>query len=470
MLKYKDFIKNTGYEGILTLGEILCTIERDQYGRVKYVPGDGVGVEGSGPIGWLSETQITPHTKLFHFLVIGRYIPEDDDYEIFESIGKGTAIGRLSWYAGSKYMVFRINDANYMALGEMAIERASVFGRRHYDYALYVKLFAWALGYWKKELATGHWPPRPVRPEQIPYKTDRDFICIELYFAIWNLVGRRIRAHGHAPVPGEVIDAVNRGRLVVIDQHDGEEEAWRKPRKTITPPVWATLGKAAEHITRGDLVGLSEDGLVRIVKAGPPAEQEGRMAERFNEERAKILDKSIMGEPGILWDGGKLAELLCQVFGLSPDDVFRLTVDAQVGEAARITTYGYAKTTEGKLFKLKQYAINYTAKSKVSPPPKKFISGLDMIARPKGQKRNKIHIYRQPHGYPIRLCDWVYEEQEDIDIIFYGRGDTTLKNLLFSSGYLEQNQVCLHCWRVLLGERKSFGMENHGHGKGAPAP
>lgn len=434
------------------MGEILCTIERDQYGRVKYVPGDGVGVEGSGPIGWLSKTQITPHTKLFHFLVIGQYIPEDDDYVVFESIGKGTAVGRLSWYVGSKYTVFRMNDPNYLALGELAVERASIFGRRHYDYMLYVKVFAWALGYWTKELATGHWPPRPVRPEQIPYKTDRDFICIELYFAIWNLVGRRIRAHGHAPVPGEVIDAVNRGRLVIIDQHNGDEEGWREPRVTIKPPVWATLGKAAEHITRGDLVGLSADGLVRVVKAAPPIEPEEHLKTRFQEVQAKKIETEIMGEPGVIWDGGKLAEMLCQVFDISPADVYRVNVDARVGEVARVTAYGYAKTTEGKLDKLKSYALHYTIEPDVPPPPRS-LPGPDFVARPKGQKRNKNHVYRQPYGYPIRLCDWTEADPEALDVAFVKDVDagTNLKNFLFS--IIGKKPVCAHCWAIVKGDR-----------------
>jgi hypothetical protein len=408
---------------------MLCTIKRDEFRRVIYVPGDGVGVVGGGPMGWLSESQITPHTKLFHFFVIGDYIAEDDDYVILESIGKGTAVGRLSWYADKRYTVFRMNDPNFAALGELAAERASVFGRRHYDYALYVKLFAWALGYWTKELATGHWPPRPVRPEQIPYKTDRDFICIELYFAIWNLVGRRIRAHGHAPVPGEVIDAVHRGRLVVIDHHNGNKEAWRTPRGTIKPPSWATLGKAGENITRGDLVGLGTDGLVYSTREEHDVEM--------------LLLPGAVVKPSVSIGGGVPAGM-------------------KVPEAVTTTN------AEGTGYQQREPSEEFEA----AMNKRKFEQqGPDLVARQLGQKRNKIHVYRQPFGYPIRLCDWTHQEPESLAVLHTRGPNMTLKQYLDEhTRFLDEGQVCLHCWHVLIGDRTSVGMDNHGRGKGAPTP
>lgn len=368
-----------------------CTIERDRLGRVFYRAGDGVGVVGSGPLDWLSENAITPKTKLFHFFVLGDYIEEDDDYVILESIGKGTAVGRLSWYSTKQYTVFRMNDPDYVALGKLAAERASIFGRRHYDYALYLKLFTWAAGYWLKEIATGHIPPRPARPDMIPYKTDRDFICIELYFAIWNLVGRRIRAHGHAPVPAEVILAVKRGTLAVIDYHNGDAEEWRTPRGVDRRP-WATLGRAGEDIKKDVLVALGTDGLIRPAAIVEPEIVDGEL-------KAVAL-------PG-----------------------------ATVGDA------------------------------------RKREPGPDLVAIQRGQRRNKIHVYRQPFGYPIRLCDCVAQDKEDINIVHTSGQNMTLKQFISEhTRYLDTGRMCLHCWRVLLGERTSVGMDNHGHGKGAPLP
>jgi len=203
----------------------------DKRGRTVYQPGDIVGVKAKGGIiPWLSKNAIVPQTDLFHFLLIGDQV--GDDYEILESIGKGVAVGRLSWYKDREYTVFRVNTPNSLALGEKVMRFASKFGRHSYDWKLYVRIFAWALGYWLKEIAKLHFPPRPVYPTMIPYKSDQDFICIELVFEAWRNVlpgngGVRIREHGHAPVPAEMILAQERGDLYVIDQHDGNPDTWR---------------------------------------------------------------------------------------------------------------------------------------------------------------------------------------------------------------------------------------------------
>lgn len=224
----------------------------DERGRVIYQPGDIVGVVGGkGPLTWLSYHAIAPQTDLFHFLLIGDRIGTED-YEILESIGKGTAVGRLSWYKKRQYIVFRVNFENVAYMGKLAVTLASKFGRRRYDWKLYVKIFAWALGYWLKEIATLHIPPRPVYPTQIPYKTDRDFICIELVFEAWKQVGFRIRKHGHAPVPAEVILARDRGDLEAIDSHDGNPATWR----TMKSPLFTAARQIIEERkARGDIVG-----------------------------------------------------------------------------------------------------------------------------------------------------------------------------------------------------------------------
>ena len=387
--------------------EMKCTIERDRLGRVIYRAGDGVGVYGSGPLDWLSENAVTPHTKLFHFFVIGDYIEEDDDYVILESIGKGTAVGRLSWYAGKQYTVFRMNDPDYVALGKLAAERASIFGRRHYDYALYLKLFTWAAGYWTKELATGHFPPRAVRTDQIPYKTDHDFICIELYFAIWNLVGRRIRAHGHAPMPAEVINAVKRGTLVVIDSHDGNKSAWRTPRGK-AGLSWVELGKAAEHIEPGDLLALGSDGLVRkAVEPFQATDPESFIKGRIAEERMKEVD---------------------------------------------------AEITEPEIHHI---------------PPVSHDPGPALTGRQGGQSRNRVHLYLQPFGYPIRACDWNAVDRESIEkaeefSVPNPAAGTVVITLAARGG--TGDRICKLCQEIAAGRRASMGSVNHGHGKGAPTP
>ena len=305
----------------------------DERGRVKYQPGDIVGVRGGkGPITWLSYHCVVPQTNLFHFLLIG-YPINGGDYTILESIGKGPALGRLSWYKNREYVVFRVNHEDGESLGERAWRLASKFGRRRYDWKLYAKIFAWALGYWTKEIFTGHIPPRPVYPTMIPYKTDQDFICIELVFEAWKEVGFRIREHGHAPVPAEVILARDRGDLEAIDQHDGNPATWR----TMKSPLYtAARGIVEKHVPK---------------------------------------------------------------------------------------------------------------------------AGGDIIGRQGGQRRNRTHIFRQPYGYPIRLCDWTAQDVESIERIGEAQGLTgpaQKEALVMALDWAEATKgavICKHCRAAVKGKR-----------------
>jgi len=311
--------------------DLKLTLSFDERGRVIYQPGDIVGVVGKGIIPWLSKNAIVPQTPLFHFLLIG-YPINGGDYTILESIGKGPALGRLSWYKDREYVVFRVNHEDGESLGERAWRLASKFGRRRYDWKLYVKIFAWALAYWLHEIATAHIPPRLVYPTMIPYKTDQDFICIELVFEAWKEVGFRIRKHGHAPVPAEVILAERRGDLAVIDNHDGNPATWR----TMKPPLYTAA--------------------------------------------REIVDKR----------------------------------------------------------------------------PK---AGGDIIGRQGGQKRNRAHIFRQPYGYPIRLCDWVAVDVETIERIGEAQGLTgpaQKEALVMALDWAEATKgavICKHCRAAVQGKR-----------------
>lgn len=314
--------------------DLQFTLSFDERGRVRYQPGDIVGVRGGkGPLTWLSYHAIIPHTPLFHFLLIRDYAMFEDDYNILESIGKGTAVGRLSWYKNHEYVVFRVNHEDADHMGKVAANLASKFGRHKYDLKLYLKIFAWALGYWLKEIATGHIPPRPVTPVQIPYERDGDFICIELVFEAWKQVGFRIRGYGHAPVPAEVILARDRGDIEVIDQHDGNPANWRKNQ--------SPLYTAARRIAL--------------------------------EDRRK--------------------------------------------------------------------------------------AGGDIIGRQGGQKRNRVHIYRQPFGYPIRLCDWVAQDIDSIERIGEAQGlngPAKSPALVMALDWAESTKgavICKHCRAIVKGKR-----------------
>ncbi|GAH84387.1 unnamed protein product, partial [marine sediment metagenome] len=64
---------------------------------------------GKGPLLWFSKNLIEPKTDRVHFFLIGEYLPWDDDYVILEAIGKGIAVGRLSFYKPEDVEIYRVN-------------------------------------------------------------------------------------------------------------------------------------------------------------------------------------------------------------------------------------------------------------------------------------------------------------------------------------------------------------------------
>ena len=207
--------------------EILCPIPPDKWGRPLYFQADIIGVEGQGFVQSLSYNAIEPRTRLYHFLLIGRYIESEDDFEILESIGKGVAIGRLSWYDAARYQVFRVNQRYAAPLGVQAIEKASKFGRMPYDYLLFLKFAADYLKHTLGNLFRGQGVPR-MTPADFHFVKNAAFICTEFVVATWDLVGVQVIAPKDAPVPAAFALAVRDGRIIPIDFHDGDPAHTRR--------------------------------------------------------------------------------------------------------------------------------------------------------------------------------------------------------------------------------------------------
>lgn len=96
-------------------------------------------------------------------------------------------------------------------------------------------------------------------------------------------------------------------------------------------------------------------------------------------------------------------------------------------------------------------------------PPKR---GPYIIGRQAGQRRNRVHIYVQPYGYPIRLCDWIVTDILAIEEVARGlclggvtSPRTTLAIALERRKYLG-DQICRHCEAVVAGKRASIGVVN----------
>jgi len=177
-------------------------------------PGDIVGVRGKGLLRWLSEHLLKPRTDRVHFFLIGDYIPWDDDYVILESIGKGIAVGRLSFYDPDDLEVYRVplsHDPGVYSVNDrlraMVAAELTKVGRARYDYILYIQMVIGAL----QLLVTGHLPP--YSPAQLPYGRNKAYICTEAANYGWRAVGHPIIRPGEVPTPAGYKQAEMDGKI-----------------------------------------------------------------------------------------------------------------------------------------------------------------------------------------------------------------------------------------------------------------
>jgi len=181
---------------------------------MSYQPGDIVGVAG-GLFVRAACRIFTPRTTLYHYLVIGEEIPEEDDHMIFEAIASGVRVGRLSWYNNDQYVVFRVNHPESFTLGRTACRLASQFGRWGYDFAVYLYILYDVCAIYTKMLFRER-RLRRIRPAELPYHENHRFICTELANAVWAQVGQPVIPKGVMPVPAGYVEALQAGRLKIV--------------------------------------------------------------------------------------------------------------------------------------------------------------------------------------------------------------------------------------------------------------
>ena len=158
-------------------------------------PGDIGAVRGKGPLLWFSQNLIKPKTDRVHFFVVGDYLPWDDDYVILESIGKGIAVGRLSFYRPEDLEIYKVDVEGWEELGPRAAAELTKVGRARYDFILIAQVALGALTL----LFRGKLPP--WEPKDFPYGRNSAYICTEAASFGWRAVGHPIIEPGVAPLP-----------------------------------------------------------------------------------------------------------------------------------------------------------------------------------------------------------------------------------------------------------------------------
>lgn len=176
----------------------------------RYEVGDIVGVAPAWNEAVLLEL-MSPYVHAFHHLLVGPSVPEDEDWIILESIGSGVRVGRLSWYRGQQIIVYRMPYKKITDIinANLIFDRATLYGRRGYDYLGLLQLAIWGIPKWIK----GGFKPIPF--DEIPSDHNSALICTELVVEAYEKVYRLV-LEGVAATPAAIKAAQLSGLLEVV--------------------------------------------------------------------------------------------------------------------------------------------------------------------------------------------------------------------------------------------------------------
>ena len=184
-----------------------------------YQVGDTAMTVGSGILGKGAEAVFAPKTDLFHGLMIGPNIPDEDDYFILESIGTGVRIGRLSWYGGEIAAIFRINHPDSYRIGMEAWDEFTNFGRWGYDYVFFMYLPGDLIRVETRILLKEH-RLRRIQPREMPFRTNHSLYCTEGICTSYRKAGWPIVEPGVTPIPAAIVQSYLDGKLIPIPIED----------------------------------------------------------------------------------------------------------------------------------------------------------------------------------------------------------------------------------------------------------
>ena len=177
----------------------------------KLEPGDIFATKGKGITGWASRNLLSPQTDRFHFGILWKYF--GDDFLILESISKGLAVGKLSWYQGADVEFYRVNCPEELRFA--APDSLIDWGRAKYDYWLIGKILFGAVAALARILWKEH-RLRRVRAEELPYGVNSALICTEAVDVAYDSVGVNIIPAGVIPIPSAFRAAELEGRLIKL--------------------------------------------------------------------------------------------------------------------------------------------------------------------------------------------------------------------------------------------------------------
>ncbi len=175
--------------------------------------GDIFANKGKGILGWAVRNLISPSTDRFHYGILWRKLP-DGDFIILESIMKGVAIGKLSWYKDVDTEFYRVDCPESLRM--QAPLRLIDWGRSLYDYLLIPKIVIGGILMFLAILLVER-KIRRLKPKNFPYAKNNSLICTEAVDVAYSTVGVNIVPMGTLPLPNSFKQAEIDGLLVRLD-------------------------------------------------------------------------------------------------------------------------------------------------------------------------------------------------------------------------------------------------------------
>jgi len=189
---------------------------------IPYQTGDFAFIKG-GFLSILSNAIFTPSTRLYHTLIIGQYLPDEDDYIIFESLASGVRTGRLSWYSKCTYVVLRLHDPQSEIFGRIAMNECTKFGRWGYDFGMFFLIVKDLMGIWIRQLAVEH-RLHQVNATELTYRENRSLICTEFVNLAYKPTQRPPVPVGVLPIPSSILEAWLDHKLILVGSNNIEGE------------------------------------------------------------------------------------------------------------------------------------------------------------------------------------------------------------------------------------------------------